>query len=70
MLLQQHLPFTVLKRNKEGIKPILGYEGLQQHLPFTVLKLSGPATAINLFFLMVATALTVHGIETQLELRV
>ena len=36
---------------------------LQQHLPFTVLKLT--STNHNISFMIVATALTVYGIETR-----
>ena len=58
--LQQYLPFTVLKRCKDlyiekAIK-------LQQYLPFTVLKLAPVATATAIT--IVATVLTVYGIET------
>ena len=35
--LQQHLPFTVLKRYRE-FRLLATYRSLQQHLPFTVLK--------------------------------
>ena len=35
--LQQHLPFTVLKRFK-AVPQFINPEELQQHLPFTVLK--------------------------------
>ena len=63
--LQQHLPFTVLKLAK--LKPafLLSSNALQQHLPFTVLKLVLSASiAVSRIFALVATALTVHGIET------
>ena len=38
MLLQQHLPFTVLKPSAESASFITASAVLQQHLPFTVLK--------------------------------
>ena len=63
MRLQQHLPFTVLKQNQFFWRKHTSIKKLQQHLPFTVLKLSGglsPTTYHNI----VATALTVYGIET------
>ena len=41
MLLQQHLPFTVLKPYSYG-GLLLPLVQLQQHLPFTVLKLTSP----------------------------
>ena len=37
---------------------------LQQHLPFTVLKLGDPKYAYKTELTSVATAPTVHGIET------
>ena len=40
---------------------------LQQHLPFTVLKLPRIICAKAQIILLVATALTVHGIETLLK---
>ena len=62
-MLQQHLPFTVLKlidnSISEGTVPIR----LQQHLPFTVLK-PLVITVRTLKFNVVATAPTVYGIET------
>ena len=62
--LQQHLPFTVLKRHSSFA---LQFESkgtkLQQHLPFTVLKLLIIVTNYNIAS-FVATALTVYGIET------
>ena len=43
---------------------------LQQHLPFTVLKLKLNTILINSSFqLLVATALTVYGIETMFKRR-
>ena len=60
--LQQHLPFTVLKlRIKYHYNHHLSK--LQQHLPFTVLKHYTVFTA-EPPMIMVATALTVYGIET------
>ena len=38
-MLQQHLPFTVLKLSKSTPEVKISNSGLQQHLPFTVLKL-------------------------------
>ena len=60
--LQQHLPFTVLKltTSKSGVVPT---NLLQQHLPFTVLKLEVSRSMPNPQ--LVATALTVYGIETK-----
>ena len=63
LLLQQYLPFTVLK-------PIVSLNTslvimLQQYLPFTVLK---PAVIVNEGKeAWVATVLTVYGIETSLS---
>ena len=38
-LLQQYLPFTVLKLSRIGVDPVFVQElTLQQYLPFTVLK--------------------------------
>ena len=64
--LQQYLPFTVLKLERKELKSILAMM-LQQYLPFTVLKLarSSPDAAAKF---MVATVLTVYGIETLLRL--
>ena len=39
---------------------------LQQRLPFTVLKLAKDGNIIVAFLVIVATVLTVYGIETQL----
>ena len=60
--MQQHLPFTVLKRAGAANNPTYVFR-LQQHLPFTVLKLFKLVKAhiVNAY---VATALTVYGIET------
>ena len=63
--LQQPLPFTVLKLNLEQQFRFLFR--LQQPLPFTVLKLV--TRTGNFAFLIVATALTVYGIETKLPLK-
>ena len=63
--LQQYLPFTVLKLytiyNVRTIKDI----ALQQYLPFTVLKQFCLLYHAECFtFRIVATVLTVYGIET------
>ena len=61
-MLQQYLPFTVLKR----IKFAFGWLPrtlLQQYLPFTVLKPS-ILRSNSVTFCLVATVLTVYGIET------
>ena len=42
-MLQQYLPFTVLKRNLVYLLELLNACQLQQYLPFTVLKLMTPA---------------------------
>ena len=64
MLLQQHLPFTVLKL--QGLLEASSYADLlQQHLPFTVLKLFASPLRQYQNYKRVATALTVHGIETR-----
>ena len=64
LLLQQRLPFTVLKLHLSNalIKLICSYR-LQQRLPFTVLKHCFFMIILLLLF-KVATALTVYGIET------
>ena len=60
--LQQHLPFTVLKLKEFYTSQKMVIYKLQQHLPFTVLK---PGDCHRtLFKKIVATALTVYGIET------
>ena len=64
-MLQQHLPFTVLKRTFSCSISAANWK-LQQHLPFTVLK-----RFITVFHILdetdkVATAPTVYGIETYL----
>ena len=76
--LQQRLPFTVcaegcetaeeqsddevrtsqVPERSEGKTKVVG----QQHLPFTVLKRTSNSTAMTIE--LVATVLTVHGIET------
>lgn len=59
-MLQQLLPFTVLKHwliTETSFKDIQ----LQQHLPFTVLKLVG--VDIFAYVCIVATALTVYGMR-------
>ena len=66
-MLQQYLPFTVLKHASKMLISLASNAKLQQYLPFTVLKRSryiGPAYA----YLNVATVPTVYGIETILEL--
>ena len=67
-MLQQHLPFTVLKLIplREGI---LYLQPLQQHLPFTVLKLDGVEYSVTSTG-SVATTSTVYGIETIVVLAV
>ena len=62
LLLQQYLPFTVLKLLCMSDLPIPQHV-LQQYLPFTVLKLY---IQIGLLVqtLFVATVLTVYSIET------
>ena len=62
--LQQHLPFTVLKRER-GCSSCSYCILLQQHLPFTVLKLSIPSLDIAIEVCYVATVPTVYGIETR-----
>ena len=63
--LQQRLPFTVLKHIFEPEYDIIGAESLlQQRLPFTVLKLSQGGSDHDTDKHLVATALTVYGIET------
>ena len=62
LLLQQHLPFTVLKLCNLPRRGEIFYEGLQQHLPFTVLK--RPSSDYLQGGLSVATTPTVYGIET------
>ena len=59
--LQQYLPFTVLKL--ENFYFVLcAVQQLQQYLPFTVLKRIG--FSLEGQGLLVATVLTVYGIET------
>ena len=61
-MLQQYLPFTVLKLKIECIMQKDKFPALQQYLPFTVLKL---ISKIPFYFICkVATVLTVYGIET------
>ena len=59
-MLQQYLPFTVLKQDAPSTSIRQGL--LQQYLPFTVLKL--PRLREMLTNRAVATVLTVYGIET------
>ena len=58
-MLQQYLPFTVLKFNAK--RACVKAVQLQQYLPFTVLKF----VVLNYLKtkLLVATVLTVYGIE-------
>ena len=63
-MLQQYLPFTVLKHYKgscSGLKTT--FKKLQQYLPFTVLKLYKSYSSVEAMK-AVATVLTVYGIET------
>ena len=61
--MQQYLPFTVLK-HKFGFEHEKLINKLQQYLPFTVLKrATSLRKRVNLRYL-VATVLTVYGIET------
>ena len=60
-MLQQHLPFTVLKHTYELMYKAVNE--LQQHLPFTVLKQVG-SQPLHGKSMEVATAPTVYGIET------
>ena len=59
--LQQYLPFTVLKL-KFSKPETISSKVLQQYLPFTVLKLHQYERTQRSF--LVATVLTVYGIET------
>ena len=61
LMLQQYLPFTVLKRTVPYL-PSDACDMLQQYLPFTVLKLAYLVIGCNRF--CVATVPTVYGIET------
>ena len=60
--LQQYLPFTVLKRSTTPTSRCDSLARLQQYLPFTVLK--HRRSFFMVFFISVATVLTVYGIET------
>ena len=60
--LQQYLPFTVLK--PDNTTPPTAVTPLQQYLPFTVLKRSPNSTNQCRLSRLVATVLTVYGIET------
>ena len=63
--LQQYLPFTVLKHAICITKPlVVVIRQLQQYLPFTVLKLSHVNWPPLTRSVLVATVLTVYGIET------
>ena len=61
-VLQQYLPFTVLKRFSITIESFCKFM-LQQYLPFTVLKLKTVQSPLQVL-VKVATVLTVYGIET------
>ena len=61
--LQQYLPFTVLKHESVKMLVDLGIK-LQQYLPFTVLKLRNKTVRKANKLVIVATVLTVYGIET------
>ena len=61
LMLQQYLPFTVLKLFKFKIANFIIIK-LQQYLPFTVLKHNSALS--RKFTMQVATVLTVYGIET------
>ena len=65
LLLQQYLPFTVLKHKSFLYGSACRTIALQQYLPFTVLKPEVAPIATSAVFL-VATVLTVYGIETRL----
>ena len=60
-MLQQCLPFTVLKLFFANFFQLRFRSRLQQCLPFTVLKLN---MLTNIIAKLVATVLTVYGIET------
>ena len=62
-LLQQYLPFTVLKLKCLTTKYSIVFP-LQQYLPFTVLKLGDINKLYQNVLVSVATVLTVYGIET------
>ena len=63
--MQQYLPFTVLKQTARDLKS-LGIK-LQQYLPFTVLKLINNNLNQEGDISIVATVLTVYGIETKAQ---
>ena len=68
-MLQQYLPFTVLKpSNSMPRRGEIFFEGLQQYLPFTVLKLQQWLWHFFLFH-SVATVPTVYGIETNVQMK-
>ena len=60
--LQQYLPFTVLKLDSAA-GTCKQARKLQQYLPFTVLKRE-VCINVNVCIIVVATVLTVYGIET------
>ena len=62
-MLQQYLPFTVLKLTEKAQEEFGATVSLQQYLPFTVLKRF--SNIVQLYdYKLVATVLTVYGIET------
>ena len=63
-MLQQYLPFTVLKLKIIEAIFIFKFSELQQYLPFTVLKHAICITKPFMVVIGVATVLTVYGIET------
>ena len=63
--LQQYLPFTVLKQCVVAVTTG-ELSLLQQYLPFTVLKPTIDIFDSAVIFYLVATALTVYGIETRI----
>ena len=62
-MLQQSLPFTVLKHESKKVIWNQRLKWLQQSLPFTVLKRWFFTRIVSVYF-RVATVLTVYGIET------
>ena len=64
-MLQQYLPFTVLKLTVITFVRFNTSRSLQQYLPFTVLKQSTDKLSVGYTNLVVATVLTVYGIETR-----
>ena len=64
LTLQQYLPFTVLKLWSSNNHCFAITTRLQQYLPFTVLKLNKILKFFIVKNIIVATVLTVYGIET------